>query len=357
MSKRWIIAILSCIGVVAFSYRQGPQAVNATGSDVHSPSAPGGRASRPLRVLHIMSYDSSWAEWTLGQFEAFKEPLRDLPIEYRTFEMDVRRNTSEQWKVSAAAAAKQMIDDWKPDLVYTTDDFVQSAVVKDYLDTDLPFVFSGVNASPEAYGFDRASNVTGVLEREHIAQTYNLLRQIIPGARRVAVLSDRGETWPSVIARIRSAEAEMGVEIVSVDVVDTFEAYQQAARSYVGRVDAIITLGVYSLKGPDGKSVPIETAMRWTSDEIPLPNISFWTNRVSQGLLCAVAISSYAQGYRAGEIARDILVEGKRPCDIEIEPTIRGQPIINLSVARKLGLQVPSTVLLTAKVVNRNDWE
>jgi len=214
-----------------------------------------------------------------------------------------------------------------------------------------------VNAAPSVYGFSGSSNVTGVLEREHIVQTANLLKSIVPTVRRIAVISDRAETWPAVIQRIRQSESQMGLELVSVDVVDTYEQYQQTARSYIGRVDAIITLGVYSLKDPQGQSVPIETVMRWTYEQIPLPNVSFWTNRVPQGLLCAVAISSYAQGHRAGEIARQILVHGRRPGEFAIEPTIRGTPIVNLAAARKLGIKIPSTVLLTAKVVNKNEWE
>jgi hypothetical protein len=112
-----------------------------------------------------MSYDSAWAEWTVVQLQAFKEELAGIPVEYRTLEMDVRRNTSAEWKQQATERACAEIDTWKPDLVYTTDDYVQSSVVGRYLNSATPFVFSGVNADVEKYGFDKATNVTGILER------------------------------------------------------------------------------------------------------------------------------------------------------------------------------------------------
>lgn len=365
-TRLWIMTLLVLV-IAAASYvlltGQTPrQASAAPGLDVTPPTPKQPVATphvggRTFRVLHIMSYDSSWEEWTLGQFNAFKEQLAGLPIEYKVFEMDVRRNTSPEWKQKVTAEAKLLIDTWKPDLVYTTDDFVQSAVVKDYLNTDLPFVFSGVNADPAVYGFVGSRNVTGVLEREHIVQTINLLKTIVPNVQRIAVISHPGETWPPLIKRIQQCESELPATIVTIDWVETFAEYQAKLRSYPGRVDAIITLGVVSLKDENGKVVPVNQVMRWTYEEIPLPNVSFWTNRVPQGLLCAVAISSYAQGSRAGEIARQILENGKKPSEIEIQPTLRGQPIVNLAAARKLGLKVPSTVLLTAKVVTKNEWE
>jgi hypothetical protein len=40
-----------------------------------------------------------------------------------------------------------------------------------------------------------------------------------------------------------------------------------------------------------------------------------------------------------------------------MEPTVKGQPMVSLARAKKLGIQVKSSVLLTAQVVERFDWE
>lgn len=312
---------------------------------------------RPLRVLHIMSYDSDWAEWTLGQLDAFKDAMAGVQVDYRIVEMDVRRNTSAEWKKQAIEKAKEAIDTWNPDLVYTTDDFVQGNVVSAYRNKPIPFVFSGVNAEPEAYGFTGTSNITGVLEREHIAQTVRLLVEIVPTAKRLAVISDKGETWGPVIQRIKALRGELEMEVVTIDQVGTFADYKEKVKGYQGRADAILTLGIFNLADESGKNVPLEDVMRWTYEEVPLPNISFWASRVPQGLLCAMSVSAQAQGAAAGEIARAILVDGRAPSQIEIKPTVRGQPIVNLAVAKRLGIKIPSSVLLSAKVVKETSWK
>lgn len=63
-------------------------------------------------------------------------------------------------------------------MVYTSDDIAQEFVAKYYINSAIPFVFSGVNADPRAYGFTGSHNVTGVLEQEHFVQSVQLLKEI-----------------------------------------------------------------------------------------------------------------------------------------------------------------------------------
>lgn len=346
-------------GALVWKHRSGrsPEPLVAALPQQPAPPPVAAAPQRPFRILHIMSYDSSWAEWTVAQLDAFKQVLADLPVEYQVIEMDVKRNTSDAWKQQIIARTRETIDTWKPDLVYTTDDFVQTSIVPDYFNSDIPFVFSGVNGDPVVYGFSGSRNVTGVLEREHIVQTAALLRSIVPGARRLAVITDTGETWPGVIRRIQALQSEMRMQVVAVDVVDTFEQYKQKIASYPSQADAICTLGIFTLKDKDGQHVPFKDVGRWTFENCPLPNVSFWDSRPPVGALCAVAVSPRSQGRGAGRIARAILVDKRSPSDFPIEPSVTGEPIINLAVAKRLHLKVPSTTVLTAKVLTKLDWE
>lgn len=51
------------------------------------------------------------------------------------------------------------------------------------------------------------------------------------------------------------------------------------------------------------------------------------------------------------------LKSSKKPSEIEMKPTTKGEPIINLARAKKLGLNVKSDVLLSTQVMNRFEWE
>ena len=49
-------------------------------------------ATRPLRILHIMSYHAEW-QWNRDQFDSFRAELADLDVEYQVIEMDMKRNS------------------------------------------------------------------------------------------------------------------------------------------------------------------------------------------------------------------------------------------------------------------------
>jgi ABC-type uncharacterized transport system substrate-binding protein len=70
-----------------------------------------------------------------------------------------------------------------------------------------------------------------------------------------------------------------------------------------------------------------------------------------------VTVSGYEQGLAAGQIARGILVEGRSPASYPMLATVKGEPMINLARATKLGLTIKTTTLLSARVVTKYDWE
>lgn len=143
-------------------------------------------AAEPTRILHVMSYHSGW-EWNQDQFGAFKAELRDLDVEYRVVELDGKRVSAQELEARADKAI-QMIKEWKPDLVYANDDLAQEHVTSKFRGHKIPFVYSAVNKRPEDYGFDKAGNITGVLEEEHFLPTLSLLRSIKPGIKNSPLL-------------------------------------------------------------------------------------------------------------------------------------------------------------------------
>jgi ABC-type uncharacterized transport system substrate-binding protein len=314
------------------------------------------RPAAPFKVLHVMSYHAAW-QWNKDQYAAFQDELADVPIDYRVLEMDTKRRSDPAWIKEVSAQATALIDEWRPDLVYTNDDNAQRYVVAPYPEGRTKFVFSAVNAKPETYGFDARSDVTGVMEREHILQTLTLLRDLAPGARRFAVLVDDGATWPSLVARMKAMLAQDDrFEVVGSDTLTTFEDYKRAVAGYQDQVDALGVLGVFTLKDAQGRNTPFEQVLRWTAEHSRLPDFSFWGSRTDLGTLCAVTVSATAQGREAGRMAREILVNGRPPSDIMPRATLKGQPVINLQRARDLGLSPTTTTLLTSRVVKHYAW-
>jgi ABC-type uncharacterized transport system substrate-binding protein len=123
--------------------------------------------------------------------------------------------------------ARQLIDTWKPDLVYTNDDIAQANVTRYYINHSIPFVFSGVNAAPSEYGFTDSQNITGVLEQEHFVATINLLRKLVPTVKDIAIIVDDGPTWPGVVNRMQSQMNLLpGIDLKEMKVIKTFSGFK-----------------------------------------------------------------------------------------------------------------------------------
>lgn len=314
-------------------------------------------SKRTFKILHIMSYHMPW-KWTEDQLAGFKAALQDVKTEYKIFQLDTKRNDSDEWKEKVSRHARQLIEIWKPDLVYANDDNAQKYVVKHYVNTDVPFVFSGVNADPREYGFTGSINVTGVLEQEHFLESLALLKAIVPTVKKIAVIFDDGATWPAVIQRMKQHLSQINdVEIAYWDKIETFAEYKRRIKFYQGKVDAIALLGIFTYKDAQQHNVPYTDVLKWTAENSPLPDFSFWKDRITYGTLCTVTVSGYEQGLSAGKIARSILVDKTSPAVIPMVPTVKGKAVISLARARKLGISINTSILLTAEVVETFSWE
>ena len=313
--------------------------------------------SQPLRILHVMSFHSPY-RWTDGQLAGFKQGLgADVRVEYRVLQMDANRNKTPQVKEEKGAEARAIIESWRPDLVYTSDDDAARYVIQPHINTNTPMVFSGVNKNPEDYGFNNAKNVTGVLEREHFVETVHLLQNIAPGIRRLAIISDDGPQFTPMLQRIQDNRGRIpGVQITATDIVRNYADFQKKVLSYQDQADAILLLGIFTLRDEKGVSVPYPEVLRWMAENSKLPDCSFWIDRIFHGTLTAMTVSEHAQGFAAGQLARAILIEKRPPASLPMKPTTKGHPAISLARARQLGLKIKSTQLLTAEVIPNYQW-
>jgi ABC-type uncharacterized transport system substrate-binding protein len=114
------------------------------------------------KCLYISSYHQGYA-WSDGVERGLREKLEDHCV-IRQFDMDSKRNKDKTLIQQAAVEARQIITAWKPDVVITSDDNAAKYVIQQYYrDSDIPFVFCGVNWTADEYGFPY-SNVTGIIE-------------------------------------------------------------------------------------------------------------------------------------------------------------------------------------------------
>ncbi len=201
--------------------------------------------------------------------------MKYLEIEYKIFQMDGKRKTSEKAKQIASRQAREIIDTWKPDLVYANDDNAQVYVVKHYVNENIPFVFSGVNTNPIKYGFLGSKNVTGIMEQEHFTETVQLLKQIVPHVRKITAIFDDGPTWEGVGGRMLSKLPQLSdIQVTGWDVIKTFEDYKTRIKDLQTQADAISLSGIFTYKDKKGQNVPYTEVLRWTDKNSNLPDFS-----------------------------------------------------------------------------------
>ncbi|MBE5866416.1 MAG: hypothetical protein E7292_09440 [Lachnospiraceae bacterium] len=360
MPMKKIIA-LSLIGTcLLFGACKSQEAVdsNVVESDIATPVTPDAdKPQETFEVLHIMSYHEGW-EWTEMQLQGFKDGLGDCEVEYTVKAMDCKNHADDEYRNAKAQELMDYIDTNQPDLVYVSDDEALQYVVSNYSDSDIPFVFSCVNKSKEEYGLGEADNVTGVYEVEHFGASFELIQEIVPDIKDVIIIYDRAEMWNNVKARM---EAEIvkypDVNFIFLDPIMTFEEYQQTILEYNGKVDALCLVGVFNYADENGDSVFYQDVLKWTEENSTIPDFSFWIDRIDNSTLCSVAISGYEQGYTAGEIAEQILVDKVDPAEIPTTHTAKGSVAINTKRAEKLGLTVDADLLLSAEVYSKYQWE
>lgn len=312
---------------------------------------------KPFKILHVMSYHAP-NEWTDEQLRGFQEALADVDCEYNVFQLDTQRKSKEEEKLEAGKTARELFESYKPDLVYTNDDNAQKYFAKYYINNAVPFVFSAVNSDAKDYGYVGSTNMAGVQEQEHIQPSINFITKIKPTIKKITVLTDSDPTWPRVIERIKNISKDLkDIQITIVDPISKFADFKKKIMELQKTTDAICYLGVFRFQDEKGVNVPTKDVQKWLAENSKLPDFSFWKERVLLGTLCSVTVSGYEQGLAAGKIARAILVDKKKPSDFPFEPTVKGEPLINLARAKKLGITIDSDILLTANVIEKFAWE
>jgi putative ABC transport system substrate-binding protein len=186
-------------------------------------------------------------------------------------------------------------------------------------------------------------NVTGLtlMSAELSAKRLELLREIVPGVSRVAVLWNA--TSPDKareFSETQDAAREWGMQLQSLTVghVDEFWTAFQAAT--VARTEALITL-------LDSLTLVHREMVGFLASQSQLPAIFEVRECVEAGGLMAYGPSLLALYRRAAAYVYKLL-QGVKPGDLPVERPVRFELVVNLRTVQALGLSLPRSVLLLA---------
>jgi putative ABC transport system substrate-binding protein len=215
---------------------------------------------------------------------------------------------------------------------------------------NLSMVFVNV-ADPVGAGFVASlahpgGNVTGFMQFEYSLSSkwVDLLRQIAPGVKRVAVIRDptitAGIAQFAVIQAVASAAA---LEVTPMDVRDVAEIEQSIEKfSQIANSGVIVTASAQAASHRSSIIAAIAKAR--------LPAVYFRINFVKSGGLISYGIDLSDQNRRAAGYV-DRILKGEKPADLPVQSPTKYQLFINRKTAAAIGIDIPTSLLSIADEV------
>jgi putative tryptophan/tyrosine transport system substrate-binding protein len=190
-------------------------------------------------------------------------------------------------------------------------------------------------------------NATGInfFSEELTAKRLGLLRELVPGMARVAVLANpsNAAATETVLRDVEAAARAMALQIQVVNADTSREIDAAFATFGRERPDALFVIG-----GPFLLSRRVQLALLAARHAIPA---SYGSREYAEiGGLMSYGASLIDAHRQAGVYAGRILT-GAKPAEVPVMQSSRFELVINLPAAKALGLEVPPTLLARADEV------
>jgi putative tryptophan/tyrosine transport system substrate-binding protein len=301
---------------------------------------------KPMPIIGFLSGTSS--ESFAARLRAFRQGLKDrgyvegenATIEYRWAENQIGR---------LSELAGELVQR-KADVIIATGGSA-SAIAAKATTTSIPIVF-GVGEDPVKLGLVTSlarpgGNLTGInfFSTELAAKRLELLRELVPGAARVAVLVNPANVLntQTTLTDVRTAARAIGLEIQVLHASTSREIDAAFATFQHNRLDALfIGQDVFFVdRRVQLANMAARHAVPMTAGSRDIPEVgglmSYGTN---------IADAHRLIGDYAGRV-----LNGAKPADLPVVQSTKFELVINAQTARMLGLPLPDKLLVVADEV------
>jgi ABC-type uncharacterized transport system substrate-binding protein len=216
--------------------------------------------------------------------------------------------------------------------------------------TTVPIVFA-TGGDPVKLGLVASlnrpgGNATGIsfISAELGAKQLGLLRDLLPGAARIAVLVD--PKWPLTerfVSELRAAALAVGQQLIVLDVSSDREI-ETAFTTLVQRGAGALQVGIGGFMGSQRERIVALAARHG------IPAIYVLRDYVAAGGLMSYGAST-PDAYRQAGIYAGRILKGEKPGDLPVMLPTKFEFVINLKTAKALGLEVPDRLLIAADEV------
>ncbi len=322
-----LVLILAVAGVAA----------GCGSSDTESDASPSADTSQAysIGISQIVTHPALDAT-----VQGFQDALMEAGYTNITYDL---QNAEGDMATTASIAQKFAGDDL--DLVLGVATPTAQALVKQI--TDRPVLFTAVT-DPVGAGLVEdpnmpSANVTGVSDMQPVKPILELAQTFRPDAKNVGMVYNAGES--NSVFLVEQAEkdaATMGLTIVKAPASTSAEV-QAAAKSLIGRADAIAVIG-------DNTAVSALEAIIKVCDENDIPLVAGDPDSVKRGAVACYGFDYYDLGKQTGVMAAQVL-GGTPIADVPVQFAENLQLSVNEKAAAAQGVTIPDDLI--AQAVNK----
>jgi putative tryptophan/tyrosine transport system substrate-binding protein len=205
---------------------------------------------------------------------------------------------------------------------------------------DIPILITAVT-DPVQAGLAKSmekpeTNVTGTSDNVPIETQFELLKKLVPSAKKVGILYNTSENNSEIqVNSAKKAAPGFGLEILTVGITGVNDI-PQSLSSLIGKIDVLYV----PTDNMVASSMPI-IADQCFKNNIPI--IGSEKGQVEQGAIATTGIDYYKLGFQTGVVAAEV-INGKKPKDIPITTLKDMQLVINTDAVKKLKISVPKDI-------------
>jgi len=307
-------------------------------------------AQQAGKVFRIGFLDPSTASGSAGLLEVFLQELGKLGwIEGKNFIIEYRFGEQKPERVPELAADLVRL---KVDLIWVSG--ITAALAAKKATTTIPIVMTSV-VDPVGAGLVASlarpgGNVTGFsgLGAELNTKRLEILKDAVPKLARVGLLRPPGDSALTdlQLKELRPAAVALKLKLEEIktqaDAKGLESAFQTAKQKQVG---AIMTMATRSFFAERKRIVELAGKYR-------LPATYPQKEYVDEGGLMSYGADSTDQ-FRVAAVYVDKILKGAKPADLPVQQSTKFEFVINLKVAKQIGLTIPARVLERANQVIR----
>ena len=278
--------------------------------------------------------------------EAFRQGLRELGwVEGRNLLIEYRYAEGQADRLPALADELVRL---KVDLIVASP--TPSAMAAKQATRTIPIVGTSLT-EPVAVGLVPSlarpgGNVTGLtygVDTEIFGKQLQLLKEVVPNVRRVAVLTNPASGGPAYSLRmesVKSAARSLGLPLQIVEVREPTDFDAAFAAMVKERAGALLLPG-------DAMFFVHRERLAELALKNRLPSMSTQSQWVEAGGLMSYA-PSFPDMLRRAATYVDKILRGANPADLPIEQPAKFELVINLRTAREIGITMPQAMLQRA---------